>query len=171
MRLPHLHRLTSSCFAHWIRNFKERARVLAQVTHRVAQISGEGSEKDQRKKINEWARRARPTDYETWKIRGFALSGFQYLRILFGANTCKPDLRIRQWVGAAVGHKVSDIVALRLMEKAALEAGVSLRHADAAIWQMIARGSKGWPGLRAGLHFHVRGRRWGSVAGGTNGAD
>ena len=72
------------------------------------------------------------------RLRSF---GFQYLRMLFGANTCKPDLRIRQWVGEALGRKVSDIVALKLMEGAALEAGVLLRDADTTIWEMKARGS------------------------------
>jgi hypothetical protein len=72
-------------------------------------------------------------------IRGFGLAGFQYLRMLFGANTTKPDIRICAWVAAAVGHPISPIRALRLLERAAPEACVYLRDVDTTIWEMLAR--------------------------------
>ena len=72
-------------------------------------------------------------------IRGFGLAGFQYLRMLFGANTTKPDLHIRRYVGHCIGEPVTDMRALQLLEPAAKEAGISLRDFDTTIWERSAR--------------------------------
>jgi hypothetical protein len=104
------------------------------------QISGEGPGDTQLENLESWARSATYEGHKALGIRGFGLAGFQYLRMLFGADTTKPDVRIRQWVAEAVGHPVSPVQALLLLEPAAREALVSLRDADATIWEMLARG-------------------------------
>ena len=86
---------------------KDRAETLANVTAWLASIGGDGNEAEQLANIKVWAVRAQFRDHKTLGIRGFGLSGFQYLRMLFGADTCKPDLRIRQWVSKALGQEVS----------------------------------------------------------------
>ncbi len=63
--------------------------------------------------------------------------------MLFGANTTKPDIHISRYVASQVGHSVSDIRALRLLEDAATEAGVVLRNLDTTIWESSARGRPG----------------------------
>jgi len=72
-------------------------------------------------------------------IYGFGLSGFQYLRMLFGADTTKPDRHIRSFVEKCIGAQVSDWRALQLMEHAAKRVGRSLREVDHAIWESYAR--------------------------------
>lgn len=89
--------------------------------------------------LERWAVDAQPADFRTVGIRGFGLAGFQYLRMLFGASTTKPDVHIRRYVAAAAGRPVSDVQALSLMEDAAAQVGVSLRDADTTIWERAAR--------------------------------
>jgi hypothetical protein len=73
-------------------------------------------------------------------FRGFGLAGFQYLRMLFGANTTKPDVHVRQYVSEAVGRRrVSEVEALNLLERAASDAGIGLRDLDTTIWEKSAR--------------------------------
>jgi hypothetical protein len=90
-------------------------------------------------RLERWALHAHPGDFRSLGIRGFGLAGFQYLRMLFGASTTKPDVHIRRYVAAAVGRPVSDVQALTLMEEAAARAGVPLRDADTTIWEHAAR--------------------------------
>jgi hypothetical protein len=134
-------------------NFEQRAQTLAAVTHWLVSIGGTGTDADQLQRLEAWAATAHPHDHKTLGIRGFGLSGFQYLRMLFGADTTKPDLRIRQWVSKAIGrhvtftkadsgHLVSDLRALALMEGATRALGLSLRDADATIWELLARGAR-----------------------------
>jgi hypothetical protein len=105
-------------------------------------VSEEGSHEDQLSRLEQWARTARPEGFLALRIPGFALAGFQYLRMLFGANTTKPDIHIIRLVGSQVGHPVSPIQALRMLEDAASEAGISLRDLDTTIWESSARSGR-----------------------------
>jgi hypothetical protein len=87
-----------------------------------------------------WAKSVRPIDSRTLAIHGFGLAGFQYLRMLFGAQTAKPDRHIIRFVIRAVGHQVSAIEALQLLEEASRDVGVAIGGVDYAIWQAAARG-------------------------------
>lgn len=120
-------------------NHKGRADTLAGVARMAREISGEGSDIDQLANLERWAQSASFNDYKATPIRGFGLAGFQYLRMLLGANTAKPDIKITRWVADAVGHSVSPARALELMELAAHEAGVCLRDADTTIWETSTR--------------------------------
>jgi hypothetical protein len=123
-------------------NHEERANILKAVIGWLVTIGGTGSPELQLSKIKNWASSARPTDYKPLGIPGFALAGFQYLRMLFGANTTKPDLHICRFVASHIDRRVSPIEALRLLERAAPAAGVSLRDLDTTIWEDSARGAE-----------------------------
>jgi hypothetical protein len=99
-------------------------------------LGGHGPETDQ---LNTWAEHARPQDYLVVQIPGFGLAGFQYLRMLFGANTTKPDVHVSRYVASAVGHPVSDVQALLLLEDAGNLGGVPLRDIDPTMWETSAR--------------------------------
>jgi hypothetical protein len=90
-------------------------------------------------RLTEWANAVKPSDYDTLEIRGFGLSGFQYLRILFGAQTVKPDVHIRRFVSTAVGQTVGDVEALTLLEDAGNHLAWPLADADYAVWDTLAR--------------------------------
>jgi hypothetical protein len=89
--------------------------------------------------LQQWVIGARPGDYQTLRIRGFGLAGFQYLRMLFGANTTKPDFHICRYVQVALGRHVSDTEALSLLEEAVRGDAIKLRDIDTTIWEHSAR--------------------------------
>jgi hypothetical protein len=109
----------------------------------VENVSGYGPYEMQLYNLQRWATDARPDDHGKLHIRGFGLAGFQYLRMLFGANTSKPDIHIRRYVASVVRHSVSDVGALRLLEDAASETGIRLRDLDTTIWESSARARPG----------------------------
>jgi hypothetical protein len=116
-----------------------RATTLSAVVDWLVGISGCEDYATQLSSVERWAASAHPSQFASLGIRGFGLSGFQYLRMLFGANTTKPDIHIRRYVESCLGHTVSDLEALQLLESAAPEAGVVLRDLDTTIWESSAR--------------------------------
>lgn len=116
-----------------------RAQVLSDVATfllRAVELLPGASELE---RLQRWAQAAEPSDHRKAGIRGFGLAGFQYLRMLFGASTTKPDVHIRRYVAEVVGHPVSDLEALTLLEQAAAKSGTALRDVDTAIWERSAR--------------------------------
>jgi hypothetical protein len=89
-------------------------------------------------RLRAWAKWARPGDYLTVGVPGFGLAGFQYLRMLFGAATVKPDRHLTRFVGRCLHRRVSPVDALYILERAAELARVDRRQLDAAIWDSAA---------------------------------
>jgi hypothetical protein len=58
----------------------------------------------ERMRLQKWAKSVVPADYESVGARGFGLAGFQYLRMLLGVQTTKPDVYIkRSWLRLLAG--------------------------------------------------------------------
>ena len=117
----------------------DRARILNEVVDRVLELAEASAGTSELERLERWASHASPDGYQTRRIRGFALAGHQYLRMLFGANTTKPDVHICRYVSRSVDRTVSDLEALRLLEAASAISGVRLRDLDTTIWEMSAR--------------------------------
>jgi hypothetical protein len=116
-----------------------RASTLAGVVNWLTEIAGQGDDDVQLANIQTWARRAKPQDYIAVRIRGFGLCGFQYMRMLFGANTAKPDVHVQRYVSSCVGHSVSDLQALELLERAVERFPISFLDQDSTIWERATR--------------------------------
>jgi hypothetical protein len=116
-----------------------RAQTLLDVIEYLLEVQKQFRGKSEWTRLRKWAKSVRPQDRKSVGIHGFGLSGFQYLRMLFGAQTTKPDLHIRRYVSSIVGHPVSDTVALELLEEGAKRTTLPLRSLDYAIWSQSAR--------------------------------
>jgi hypothetical protein len=103
------------------------------------QIQAEYDSDTEFNRLQQWARSVVPENYLSVNVKGFGLAGYQYMRMLFGAQTTKPDVHIRNYVSEAIGKKVNDTTALDLLEKAAFLAGLPIREVDGAIWESRAR--------------------------------
>ena len=122
-------------------DYKDRARAvtLSMVVDFVLGIIGNRSPEEELRCLEPWARGADPAGYKELRIPGFGIAGFQYLRMLFGGDTTKPDVHIRRYVGDQLARTVSDVDALRLLEAAAQASGVRIRDVDTSIWEKRAR--------------------------------
>ncbi|MGE3274944.1 MAG: hypothetical protein AB7O67_07515 [Vicinamibacterales bacterium] len=85
-------------------------------------------------RLRKWARAAGPDTLAEIGVNGFGLAGFQYLRMLLGVQTAKPDVHIRNFVRDAVARDVSDVEALRLLEAAAAKGRLKVRDVDSHVW-------------------------------------
>ncbi len=104
-------------------NHTARANTLSAVVNWMSILAGNHLPPKQLNNIQEWAQSASCKDYKKLAINGFGLAGFQYMRILFGADTFKPDRYICKFVEDYVRNKVSPQKALCLFEQAALDSG------------------------------------------------
>ena len=119
-------------------DFPDRARVLAQVLDRVIAICERSQGGCEKERLQSWAVQAKPSEFSSFGVKGFGIAGFQYLRMLFGANTVKPDVHITSYVFAAVGRPVKELEAVLLLQEAAATIGLMARHLDPAIWRKVS---------------------------------
>jgi hypothetical protein len=118
---------------------KTKGLALLRVAEFLIEEQTRFSGADEAERLAAWAKWARPGDYLALESPGFKLAGFQYLRMLFGAETVKPDVHILRYVRTAIGEEIGEGPVVYLLEQAASKLGVSARSVDVAIWH---RGAK-----------------------------
>jgi hypothetical protein len=119
----------------------DRARVLDEVVRYLSPLVTGVDPDEQPAVLGRWAVAAHPGDFRDLGIKGFKLAGFQYLRMLLGAQTTKPDKHIIAFVTEALQRRVRDLEALVLLEAAAARAHLPIRDVDTSIWEARARGA------------------------------
>lgn len=124
-------------------NHEDRANTLACVIKYVCTIVEKAKTVEEEKEtLKQWAIQAKPQECYTLNIKGFKLAGFQYLRMLFGADTAKPDVHIIKFLSDILNREISDIAALLLLEAACKREELSVRAVDKYIWNRGARPEK-----------------------------
>ena len=124
-------------------NHEDRARILDSVVKYFCTILAAAKTLEQEKeKLTQWAIESKPHGYQTLRIKGFGIAGFQYLRMLFGADTTKPDVHIIRFLSDILNRRVSDIESLLLLEAASKREDLSVRAVDSYIWKRGARGQQ-----------------------------
>ncbi|MXV73280.1 hypothetical protein F4Z99_03255 [Candidatus Poribacteria bacterium] len=100
-------------------NHEDRARTLDSVVKYLCTVIEETKTIEQEKDgLTQWAIKSKPHDYQTLKIKGFGIAGFQYLRMLFGADTTKPDVHIIRFLSDILNRNLSATESLLLLEYA-----------------------------------------------------
>lgn len=122
-------------------NSEQKAKMLQQVVKFLCQITQKTPDISEEESLKRWAIQAKPQDCYSLDIKYFKVAGFQYLRMLFGADTTKPDKHIRDFIFDILNRKFSDIEAVLLLEEASKHVGLSVRDVDAYIWKLGARDS------------------------------
>ena len=121
-------------------NSPGKAAALVGVLEYLVDIQQRFDGEDEDARLSAWAQWARPGDYLTLDVKGFKLAGFQYLRMLFGAKTTKPDIHILRYVEAVLdrpiaGYPSREVQAIYAIERAGEVLGRSVRQLDHEIWK------------------------------------
>ena len=119
---------------------ERKGDVLRKVVRFVCTIVEDDPTVSEEHALKQWAVQAKPQDYRALNIKYFALAGFQHLRMLFGADTVKPDTHICRFISEVLNRNVSDVESLFLLRSASARAGLSARAVDLFIWKAGARG-------------------------------
>jgi hypothetical protein len=116
-------------------NHAQRGELIFNVCKFLLKEISRYDDNEQLHKLRRWAIEAKPGDSINLGIHGFGLSGFQYLRMLYGAQTAKPDRHIRDFISEIICRKVNDVEALELIERASNQLHFPLRDLDYEIWK------------------------------------
>lgn len=92
--------------------------------------------------LRQWAINAEPDGYETLNIKGVRIATFQWLRMLFGADTSKPDVHIMNFISDTIEQKLSKNDCILLIKGVASYLEVSERDVDLAIWDFMSSRSR-----------------------------
>ncbi len=89
--------------------------------------------------IRQWALQAKTEEYRVWNITNFGIAGFQWLRVLFGADTTKPDTHILNFLSDTLNEKFPQtnkkkLEAVDLIEETSAHSEFSARDIDRIIW-------------------------------------
>lgn len=120
-------------------NYAERANTLRSVVEFVCKIVEKAPNLSEEVALKQWAINAKPYEYQNLNIKGFGIAGFQYLRMLFGADTTKPDVHIIRFVSKLLDRNVSALEALNILEVSSAQLEHSVRDVDTYIWEISAR--------------------------------
>ena len=119
----------------------DRARILHEVVMFLCRIIQQTPTISEEKSLKQWLVQAQPQTHRL-NIRGFGPAGFQYLCILFGIDTTKPDIYVIRFVSEILNRNVSDLEAHALLEAASESVGLSVRAVDRYIWNRGERGEQ-----------------------------
>ena len=92
--------------------------------------------------LKQWAIHVEPDGYKELNIKGVKIATFQWLRMLFGADTSKPDVHIMNFINDTIDQKLSESECVLLIEGVASYLEVSERDVDGAIWDFMASRSR-----------------------------
>lgn len=120
-------------------NSERKAQMLQQVINHLHQIVQKTPDIPEEESLRKWALQAKPHECFSWNIKHFKIAGFQYLRMLFGADTIKPDIHVRRHVSKIIGREISEIESIVLLEEASKQVSYSVRVVDRYIWDLGAR--------------------------------
>ena len=116
-------------------NDEKRAATIKDVVDRMLQVLKKYTGSSELEQLQTWAVSACPQDAFTFGVKGFGIAGFQYLRMLLGAQTTKPDVHITSFISGVIGRNVNQEEAILLLEHAASKISLSVRLIDNAIWK------------------------------------
>ena len=115
-------------------NWEDWATMLREIVMFLVTIVQQKPTIPEEEALKQWAAQAH-SQITRLNINGFAEAGFQYLCMLFGVDTVKPDKYILEFVSKLLNRNVSNLEACDLLEEASERVGVSARAVDHFIWK------------------------------------
>lgn len=116
----------------------DRIRVLRDLCDRLNGISSEAAAFDEFTCIHDWLAKQGVGGLDALHVRGIGLATYQYLRMLMGIDTIKPDIHISRFICEAVGRRVPQRRQIDLLEAVSRRLGFSAIALDHAIWRRSA---------------------------------
>ena len=126
----------------WNYNHPDRVKILYDLCNRLIEISRLYEDKNELTSLRKWASQSSVRDYNNFNVNGIGFTTFQYIRMLLGANTVKPDVHIKNKISEIVGKKIDDKYAVELFESACRELKLYIADIEHYIWEKSADNSE-----------------------------
>ena len=92
--------------------------------------------------MQHWGKQSTVDEFDRFNVRGIGFTTFQYLRIMCGSDTVKPDIHITRAVYQALEKKCNLKSVVEIVETSARRINVSARQLDYALWSYYSQESK-----------------------------
>lgn len=136
----------------WNYNHNQRAETLYNLTKKMITIANERKDLNELEVLKLWARTVSPIDYQTFNVEGIGLATFQYIRMMLGAKTIKPDVHVKRIITNVLNKKMSDMYVIALFERACNDLGMDIAEVEHNLWLKEASDykefDKEWDGKR-----------------------
>ncbi len=113
----------------------ERVVRLRALSQRFVHLKSKMGLHEDMEVLKRWARSATVEGAKTFGVKGVGIATYQYLRIMSGIDTVKPDAHLKQAVKDAIGHHCSDFDVIGLFEATAKRMGIPARKLEYATWK------------------------------------
>lgn len=121
--------------AAWRYRHASRIATLRALVAKYTQLRDELHESEDLRAMQTWAHATRTGDWKAFGVRGIGFATFQYLRMMLGVSTVKPDVHIKRVTSQVLGRAVNDTEAIALVERVAAGLRLPATTVDHAIWK------------------------------------
>lgn len=127
-------------FSHyWNYNHVQRYETLYRLVEKFLEIQQKYNAETELASLRLWSQSINVKDFSEFNVKGIGIATFQYLRLMLGASTVKPDVHIKKAIFTAIGRKVNDIDAIILFEEACKTLCVPTKAMDHELWLSMAK--------------------------------
>lgn len=123
----------------WNYNHPARVEMLESLTQRFLKYNEANNIQAELEGMQHWANSVSVLNYQDFGVKGIGLATFQYLRMLLGVQTVKPDVHIKKACGLALNRTVNDLEAIELIEQVSKQLGLPATVVDHNIWKKFAQ--------------------------------
>lgn len=122
----------------WNYNHMDRVKILYDLCNKLIEISYLYEGENELISLRKWASKSSVGDYDEFNVAGIGFATYQYIRMLLGANTVKPDVHIKNKISEIVGRKINDRYAVELFENACKDLKLNVADVEHHIWEKSA---------------------------------
>lgn len=119
---------------YWCYNHRERVGILSRLTNKYLSWESGNNLPDSIGSLKLWGINSKMEDFDNFNVRGIGFTTFQYLRLLTGANTTKPDVHLKRAIFDGLGKNVGEKGIVRITERTSEILNVPTRKLDYSIW-------------------------------------
>lgn len=123
----------------WNYNHSARVEMLQSLTQRFLEYNEANNFQEELNGMKHWANSVSVSKYKDFGVKGIGLATFQYLRMLLGVQTVKPDVHIKKACGLALNRTVNDLEAIELIEQVSKRLDLPATVVDHNIWKKFAQ--------------------------------
>lgn len=123
----------------WNYNDPRRVEILQNLAQKFLYLKEQYGLTDDLETLHRWGKEAKPQEWTTFGVKGIAFITYQYLRILCGANTIKPDIHIKRAFIEAIGKSRPLEEIVEVIEETAKQMNIQAKHLDYALWSYYSQ--------------------------------
>lgn len=130
--------MTKSEFAKNILKYNDIRRVylLIELIQKLQKIINEtGKNEKEILAVRKWMIKNGVYGYKNLNVKGIGIATYQYLRMLLGIDTVKPDVHIKRFLEKILNRKLKEEYCIKLLESIAKKMNIPSISLDHAIWK------------------------------------